>query len=489
MQQETKFIRGLRLFFAVCFCVVLLCVITVNYPLAGVILFLTGLLVIVSHVNVSRGGSELVSRFPLILFLISLAVRLAAVALLTTPIESDFALQYQASQQFARGDFSFQDTVYFQRWGYQTGLVIWQGTLLKIWNNPLILRLVNCLVSAGTNVLLYLIARDYFTPRAAQTASLAYAFFLFPATFVTVLCNSIPSAFFLTLCLYLIMSRQLESFPRIPVYVLAGASLALANALRPDAPLVLVPLLAYFLFRFVSKASLKNFISYLKKFSALFLTFLVLSTALSGLVKITGVNASGLNNNDPLWGLVLGTNTETGGTYNDSDGQAISALTQQGMTRSEAERQVISQHLQVGAAKLLETAVRKMRTLWWDGALGWSLSSIRQTSPVLFELLEEIDRAMFTCALFLAGLGALALFRRSRKDMKLYLIPFVIFATSCVYLLIEVQPRYAYVGQIAVFILMAGGTQVVVSLWETVTGSWRVLAGSRKTLREPPKAT
>ena len=96
---------------------------------------------------------------------------------------------------------------------------------------------------------------------------------------------------------------------------------------------------------------------------------------------------------------------------------------------------------------------------------------------------------MFTCALFLAGLGALALFRRSRKDMKLYLIPFVIFATSCVYLLIEVQPRYAYVGQIAVFILMAGGTQVVVSLWETVTGSWRVLAGSRKTLREPPKAT
>ena len=414
-------------------------------------------------------------------------VRLGAVVLITTPIESDFALQYQASQQFARGDFSFQDTVYFQRWGYQTGLVIWQGTLLKLWNTPLLLRLVNCLVSAGTNVLIYLIARDYFTQRAAQLASLAYAFFLFPATFVTVLCNSIPSGFFLTLCLYRIMARRFESCPRLPVYALAGASLALANALRPDAPLVLVPLLAYFLFRFVSKASLKNFIAYLKKFLALFLTFLVLSTALSGLVKLTGVNAAGLKNNDPLWGMVLGTNTETGGTYNDGDGQAISVLTQQGMTRSEAERQVISQHLQVGPAKFLETAVRKVRTLWWDSALGWSLSSIRQTSPVLFELLEEIDRAMFTCALFLAGLGALALFRRPRKDMKLYLVPFVIFAASCVYLLIEVQPRYAYVGQIAVFVLMAGGTQVVVSLWETAASSWRALARSRRTLEEPPK--
>lgn len=488
MRQETKVVIGLRWFFAVCFCTALLGVITVNYPLAGVILFLTGLLILVSRINVShRGGSELVSKFPLLLFLISLVVRLGAVVLITTPIESDFALQYQASQQFARGDFSFQDTVYFQRWGYQTGLVIWQGTLLKLWNTPLLLRLVNCLVSAGTNVWIYLIARDYFTQRAAQLASLAYAFFLFPATFVTVLCNSIPSGFFLTLCLYLIMARRFESCPRLPVYALAGASLALANALRPDAPLVLVPLLAYFLFRFVSKASLKNFIAYLKKFLALFLTFLVLSTALSGLVKLTGVNAAGLKNNDPLWGMVLGTNTETGGTYNDGDGQAISVLTQQGMTRSEAERQVISQHLQVGPAKFLETAVRKVRTLWWDSALGWSLSSIRQTSPVLFELLEEIDRAMFTCALFLAGLGALALFRRPRKDMKLYLVPFVIFAASCVYLLIEVQPRYAYVGQIAVFVLMAGGTQVVVSLWETAASSWRALARSRRTLEEPPK--
>ena len=61
-----------------------------------------------------------------------------------------------------QGDFSFQNDRYFQRWGYQTGLVIWEGVLLKLWNNPLLLRLVNCVVSAGTNVLIYLIARDYF---------------------------------------------------------------------------------------------------------------------------------------------------------------------------------------------------------------------------------------------------------------------------------------------------------------------------------------
>ena len=87
-------------------------------------------------------------------------------------------------------------------------------------------------------MLVYLIARDYFEERAARLVSLAYAFFLFPATLVTVLCNNIPSAFFLYLCLYLVMGKGFKRCHRVLIYALAGASLAVANALRPDAPLV-----------------------------------------------------------------------------------------------------------------------------------------------------------------------------------------------------------------------------------------------------------
>ncbi len=468
MSGETKVFCGLRLFFAICFGAAVLCVVTVYYPLAGVILFLAGLLVLLSR---WKGISA--RRFSLGLFLLSLVIHLGAVAFLTTPIESDFALQYEASRQFAQGDFSFQDTVYFQKWGYQTGLVIWQGTLLKLWNSPTFLRLVNCLVSAGTNVLVYLIARDYFEERAARLASLAYAFFLFPATLVTVLCNNIPSAFFLYLCLYLVMGKGFKRCHRVLIYALAGASLAVANALRPDAPLVLVPLLAYFVFRFLSQASWKNFLHYLKRFGALVLTFLVLSAGMSGLVKATGVNAAGLSNNDPLWGTVLGTNTEWKGLYNNEDGPAIAEKEAEGMSRTQAELQVIREHLNVSPAALVELAACKMKSLWWDRGLSWSMGGLKQQTPTLFALLEELDRAMFTCALFLAALGAIALFRRPKEDFKLYLLPFVMFATSCVYLLIEVQPRYAYAGQIAVFILMAGGAQVLGSLWETVTAKWR----------------
>ena len=405
------------------------------------------------------GGALSAKTFALGLFCLSLLIRLGAVTLLSTPIESDFLLQYEASRQFAQGDFSFQESTYFQRWGYQTGLVVWQGTLLRLWDDPLLLRLVNCLASAGTNLLVYLIARERFWEEGARMAGLAYAFFLFPATLVTVLCNNIPSGFFLYLALYLVMGR---AFPkrRLGAYALAGVSLALANALRPDAPLVLVPLLAYFVFQFASEASLSHLLRCGRRFLPLFLTFWAVGAALSALVQATGVNGAGLGNHDPLWGLVLGTNTESGGVYNDGDILRIATLREEGLTRTQAELQVIGEHLGVSGARILETAISKMDTLWWDRALDWSLGYLRKDTPGLFAWLEEVDGAMFAWALILAGIGVLGLFRRPGRDPKAYLPLFIVFAVCCVYLAIEVQPRYAYVGQVAVFILLAGARPV-----------------------------
>lgn len=61
MRQETRIFSGLRWFFAVCFGIAVLCVVTAAYPLAGVILFLAGLLVIVSRYDVSRGGGQILT--------------------------------------------------------------------------------------------------------------------------------------------------------------------------------------------------------------------------------------------------------------------------------------------------------------------------------------------------------------------------------------------------------------------------------------------
>ena len=93
---------------------------------------------------------------------------------------------------------------------------------------------------------------------------------------------------------------------------------------------------------------------------------------------------------------------------------------------------------------------------------------------------QTISRALGLALAAALLLGALALFRRPREDFKLYLLPFIFFATCCVYLVMEVQPRYAYVGQIALFVMMAGGLQEICSFWKTLTGKWRADFCSRE---------
>lgn len=55
MGSQTKVFSGLRWLFMLCFGVAVWCVITVYAPLIGALLFLTGLLIVVSRTNVSRG--------------------------------------------------------------------------------------------------------------------------------------------------------------------------------------------------------------------------------------------------------------------------------------------------------------------------------------------------------------------------------------------------------------------------------------------------
>lgn len=57
----------------------------------------------------------------------------------------------------------------------------------------------------------------------------------------------------------------------------------------------------------------------------------------------------------------------------------------------------------------------------------------------------------------LVGIGMIKWYKLGNERKEALLIPFIIFASFSVYLLIEVQPRYLYLIQIAVFVMSAGG--------------------------------
>ena len=84
-----------------------------------------------------------IKHFPIILFITSIVIRLIVVLLLNFPQLTDFSILLEAAKSFAKGNFDFQNTSDFTTWAYQTGFVIYEGLVLKLFNNVLILKLLN----------------------------------------------------------------------------------------------------------------------------------------------------------------------------------------------------------------------------------------------------------------------------------------------------------------------------------------------------------
>ena len=120
--------------------------------------------------------------FLILLFTAALVLK-GTVALTVTPrLESDFYLLHYAADQLARGNNILNDAAYFQLWPYQSFFVAVLAGVMKLFgSSPVVFRLMNALLSALTNLLVYALARRFASERGARLAGLL--FLLYPGTF------------------------------------------------------------------------------------------------------------------------------------------------------------------------------------------------------------------------------------------------------------------------------------------------------------------
>jgi len=410
-----------------------------------------------------------IPRFGLVAFALALFLRLGVVLALHPPVESDFAVLLEASQLFRDGDYSFQSWGYFQNWAGQTGQVIFQGLLLRIWSSPMAIKLVNCLAASGTVVLVYFIARRFFQESAARAASLFHCVSALPLTMVSVLTNQHTATFLTFLGVYLLLGAPVDFRADVCVggggslparFAAGGILLALANALRPDGLLALTAVGAYCLFAGLQKPLALH----LKRFGLGLLCFLGAYLLLSGLlswgVAALGINAHGLSTGNFWLKFVYGFSQESCGQYSEAANQAISHLTAQGMDRTIAQKTVFWSELQsAGFRGLLQLFGDKLRILWKGSALLWPLGYLHEAHPFLYGCVQKYEYFCSVSTLILGLLGFLHSRRPGRASVEGLLPAFLVFAAFAVYLLIEIQPRYVYGIQPALYILSAGGIE------------------------------
>jgi len=391
-----------------------------------------------------------IKHFGLILFITSFLIRLIFIIIANFPQVYDFKTLLEASEMFAKGDYSFNTWFHFATWGYQTGFVIYQGLLLKLFNNVFILKLLNVIYSSLIVVIVYKLGLKISkNEKSSRIVSLLYMIFPFYLFLNSVLLNSHLA----TLLSYLGIFFIIKNEAKYKDYLLGAVLIALGNIIRPEGLIIVLSFVLYKLIT-IKKDTLKKVIISLLIFLS---SYFIICNGASMLVKVTNINPSGLENKDPLWKFLLGFNYETCGYYIDSDSKyQIDKETE----INEIKRRVFEDIPRTG--KLM---ICKVDRFWLSSGLDDEMGSFNDKEfnilgiNIKFSKIKDIaiglNKGINIVILSLMLLG-LIVNRKNIKNEVLFLL-IMILITFGIYLFIEIQPRYLYFIHVAVFALATLG--------------------------------
>ncbi len=410
-------------------------------------------LIIALGLSLYIARNDKIKRFGLLLFLISFIVRLVFIIVFNFPQVYDFATLLDASHMFSNGDYSFNQWFHFHTWGYQTGFVIYQGFLLKLFHSEFLLKLLNILYSSLLVLFVYKLSRRISDEKSARVVSILYMVFPFYLFLNTVLVNSHLA----TLLMYLGILFLIKKEKSFKDYVIAGLLIALGNIIRPEGIIVVLTLLVYEFFLF-DKSKLLNTLVRISSFLIIYFSIGFIS---SFLVIKSGVNPSGLENKDPLWKFILGFNYETCGYYNDDDSKY--------QVDRETEINIIKERALGDLSRTGSLMLCKIDHFWLESGLELETGSFNDKSMNVFGInikfsdisneAMSFNKDINIFILFMFLLGIVVNRKKISNEVLFLLIMTVI--TFFVFLFIEIQPRYMYFIHVSLFILASLGIKSI----------------------------
>lgn len=410
-------------------------------------------LIIALGLSLYIARNDKIKRFGLLLFLISFIVRLVFIIVFNFPQVYDFATLLDASHMFSNGDYSFNQWFHFHTWGYQTGFVIYQGFLLKLFHSEFLLKLLNILYSSLLVLFVYKLSRRISDEKSARVVSILYMVFPFYLFLNTVLVNSHLA----TLLMYLGILFLIKKEKSFKDYVIAGLLIALGNIIRPEGIIVVLTLLVYEFFLF-DKSKLLNTLVRISSFLIIYFSIGFIS---SFLVIKSGVNPSGLENKDPLWKFILGFNYETCGYYNDDDSKY--------QVDRETEINIIKERALGDLSRTGSLMLCKIDHFWLESGLELETGSFNDKSMNVLGInikfsdisneAMSFNKSVNTFILIMFLLGVVVNRKKISNEALFLLIMTVI--TFFVFLFIEIQPRYMYFIHVSLFILASLGIKSI----------------------------
>lgn len=404
-----------------------------------------------------------IKNFPLFLFLFSLMTRIVAVLLVEIPIQSDYYIMYDAAISAIHGDFSFGTSFYFSNWGYQLGHVFYQALMLKIFNNVMFLKILNCVYSSVIVLFVYLLLKKVVSENSSRMMSLIYSISLYPIYLNMTLSNQPLSLMLTFIGIYFLFHKKYHWTHLL----IAGLLIGLGNIERPEGIVYLLTIFIYYVF------TLKDVKLILKNTAIVVVSALLITNLASFALIKSGVSEIGLKNTNSYWKFLLGFNYEYNGKNNPADDQYGDSL--------EKEKEVLFERI-TDVKRIPGLFYNKIQIQWLYSDLEFSFNAnhASKISNKVMHVAINYIKVINVFILALAFIGILVHARRKNVEKSLltnhstdnlqhsiglfFMINLLVYFG--VYLLIEVNARYYYNPQIAVILLGGMGLEYVVNWYE-----------------------
>ncbi len=384
-----------------------------------------------------------IKHFGIFIFLVALIVRIISVLILKVDICDDFKTMYMASRDLINGNLSFLKDSYFVYFSYQLGHVVYQAFLLKIINSVLFLKMVNCIITSLTILFIYLITRKIFNENTSRVVVFSYLFYLYPLYLNSVLTNQLLPALLVLIVIYLLVSRDLN----YKIILICSLILALANIFRTESIVIIIGIVVYIISNFKKENIKKNSLLILSLVGSYFVFTFIIGL----LFSISSLNTN-LSNNSGLWKFYCGLNYDTNGIYNVEDDNRF--------FNSNDKNKLLVDRIKDNSLKIPVFFLKKEVILWTQ--TNYDLRISNNFNETFYNFLLLFNQGFLNLILILFVISLFPKKSRESND-KLLLIKILIGVYYFVYMFIEISPRYAYILDIFIFLIIGLGIERIVN--------------------------
>lgn len=388
--------------------------------------------------------NKLNKNYVILIFVFAFVLRLIAIITLNVQPVSDFKTILDTAEKLKDGINIINESNYFHMWAYQTMMVVYQATILKIFNSALVIQIIDAIFTSGICVLIYILGNKIFNTKNIKLPSFLYAIYFYAISYTSVMSNQHIFTFLALLAINVYISYEKKSKYLISFTVCL--MLGIANLFRTEAILIVLALICYEILQIKNKKNISKAITRIVIMLVVYFTF---TRFASYYVKTIGLNNNGLNNEDKLWKFVCGSDYTTNGGYSTAGIEFIG--------NKDKEIEFIKNNYNRPLKDNLIFIKNKINHFWSNEDYYLSFNNIKININVL-KVIINYDKAIY---IFILSCCLVLLFTNKNLDTYYKIFILIILANFFVYLMIEIQPRYSYTVKIILFILATKGWDII----------------------------